>query len=233
MKRILITRINGRFDEQLVEYFTGRNYMVRILADLVNPGCAWLKLPVEIYSCSPFDEKEMANAVKGCDFVVATHCDGNEPLKEKFIKRSVPVNDPAIGDYAHLKTVIYLHEGKVKPASRHKQNACINRTMTFINNSKPASETERVNGEVSSIFVNTVQAVSVSANSRQQSECFESIAERIHQVLLKGADCENYLLKFHNDKETNHWKVMLQNSFETAVDRLYQLMRFPHNLTGF
>jgi hypothetical protein len=234
MKRILITRINGRFDERLIEYFISQQYNVRILADFIDPGCAWLKWPLEIYSCSPHDKEEFANAVKGCDFVIATHCNPFQGPGKNSAMPVLMIAETKIPDFSRLKSVVYLKEiaGAGGSGKSRKQRKCIKDTISVINQQIFDSKSGNNKMGIRSIFVDAVRAISEFESNDSESNCFENLAKRIHEIMTQSGNKENSLLDIKNDDRQISWKIVVRSWFETGIDRILQLMRLPHNLTG-
>jgi hypothetical protein len=234
MKRILITTINGRFDELLIEYFISQHYNVRILAEFVDPGCAWLKWPLEIYSCSPHDMKELANAVRGCDFLIATHCNPTRGLRKRSARPVTMIPESLMPDFSRLKAIVYLKEGTGtgESAFAGKQHKCIRNTLSFINHQSPCSKPARNKKGVRSIFIDAVRAISYFENNQSEDNCFDILAGRIHELMTNGSNLESCRIHLKSDEKHISWMIIVRSWIETGLGRMLQLMRLPHNLTG-
>ena len=233
MKRILITSINGRFDELLIEYFISQQYNVRILAEYVDPGYAWLKLPVEIYCCSPYDNEQLAYAAKGCDFVIATHCNALPPSNKKTGIHSSPITQLFKQDLSRLNTVIYLKEGKdLAVGYSLNRRKCIKRTISMLNHSAPGSQKGRNKNVVRSVYVDASNVISFFENGKPENGCFELLADRIHEIIKNGGQNEKWVIGLNQEEANKSWMDIARNWIETWVNRFFHLAGSLHKFTG-
>jgi hypothetical protein len=239
MKRILITCINGRFDELLIEYFISQQYNVRILAEFVDPGCNWLKWPVEIYSCSPHDTKELAYAVRGCDFIIATHF----IQKKGFCK--ISANPSPIfqlvqnRDFSRLKAVVYLNEGIGARATGSNNLAgnpseCIKKAKYRVNHQNTCLRKSHHSNSIGVriIYVDAARAISDFGNNLAGNKSFDILAGKIHDIMMRGEPNEKCLINTKSDQAQISWKLAARNWIETGLEYMAHIFRLPHNLTG-
>lgn len=201
--------------------------------DFVDPGCAWLKRPVEIFCCSPYDKEEMTLAVRGCDFVIATHCNLIPAGNKNAAITSNMMNGPLNQDLKRLIAVIYLKEGiaPAKTGSAGNQKKCIRKTLSILNHHQSRTQSGRKNGR--SMFVDATQVIPHFENNNEENNDFEILADKIHEIMLHGRQNERYFVQIKTDPKKTSWMLVLLSWVETGLERISQIFRLPHNLTGF
>ena len=229
MKRVLVTEISSRQDQQLVAYLLSQNFIVRILSESIDAGNPLLRFPIEIYPGNLSDAATVARSARGCDYIIQTQppSEGKISLKDCINRLHETMNIMEAAFVAGVKTMLHISQvSLINNANSQFENGKDQlRTVEMdADPSMPMVQRMLAKTRTSGIKIILVQAL-LSPNEHAVGG-FDNYAVQVVKILTNGRHANSYVIGELKPCGTIHWIERLQDYWQIAQNKKMQLAKY-------